>query len=259
MEIKQSLANAAPQCQAVRSRGWWPWLVTVTGDRDWWPCVTPAGLGSLTCRAVPSTPGSAGLGLALWILRGSRKNTGTNKATAPQTADTEVFEGCLVYYLLAFASKKTQTGLNVQDELWFWLRHDHRGSVVQEAKMGVRWRGEKIEPPILVAYTMQSNCRAGLQIPSSDVQLETFFIIPSSRRRSRNLYPKQLAPQFCSLTRIYLRALYILCGWYCWYHFGFPKLSVHGMPVWWIKSLKYFYIHFHINLRVDLPNLTCWK
>lgn len=145
----------------------------------------------------------------------------------------------------------------MQDQLWLWSRRDHCASTGQEGKMGVRWHG-KVGPPVLLAYTIQSNCVAGPQILSSNMQLDTFFIIPSSRRRSSNLYPEQLVPQFCSLKRIYLRALYILRGWYCWYHLGLPKLSVHGVPVWWIKSLEYFYILF-INLTVDLPNLTHWK
>lgn len=34
------------------------------------------------------------------------KNTGADKATVSQTVDTAIFEGCLAYYLLAFASEK---------------------------------------------------------------------------------------------------------------------------------------------------------
>lgn len=34
------------------------------------------------------------------------KHTGADEATVSQTADTAIFEGCLAYYLLAFASEK---------------------------------------------------------------------------------------------------------------------------------------------------------
>lgn len=91
MEIKQSLANLALGCQAMKSQ---------------WQSLKYARLGSFICSCVPSIADTDGVRLALSVLRDSRKNTGRDKATAPQMADTAVFEGCLVYYLLAFASKK---------------------------------------------------------------------------------------------------------------------------------------------------------
>lgn len=91
MEVKQSLANLALQCQAMKSQ---------------WQCLKYTRLGSFICSCAPSIADTDGVRPALSVLRNSRKNTGTDKATAPKTADAAVFEGCLVYYLLAFASKK---------------------------------------------------------------------------------------------------------------------------------------------------------
>lgn len=61
--------------------------------------------------------------------------------------------------------------------------------------MGVQQCGGKVGPPILWTYTTQSNFMAELQIPSSNVQLDTFFTIPCGRRRTltlSNLYPNSV-------------------------------------------------------------------
>lgn len=113
--------------------------------------------------------------------------------------------------------------------------------------MGVRWHGGKFGLPIFLAYPVRNHCMAGPQIPSITCGRIPFALLHAAEGEAatgtlNNLHPDSVPSVEYTL------------GHYV--SFGFPKRLDHSMPVWRIKILKYFYIHFHINLRVDLPNLT---